>query len=237
MPYKNIRLSVIIPALNEEKYIPYTINGLKNQSFKGFETIVVDGNSKDKTRDIAKRGATVIIQKKKGMSIARNSGAKISKGEVLLFLDADTEPSKDLLALYNNAFKDPNVVAATGPLAPLEKTTRIIRLFYALDSVYLKKLSFFFRRPKISACNFAVRKTVFYKVHGFKNEYATYEGYDLSDRLKNYGKFIYINDAVVKTSIRRVVKWGVISYILFRIVNTVRYDITKKPEENYEIIR
>ena len=55
------KISVIIPALNEEKYIRHSLDGLSHQTFKDFEIIVVDSNSKDRTRQIAKKYAKVIV--------------------------------------------------------------------------------------------------------------------------------------------------------------------------------
>ena len=71
----DVAISVIIPALNEEKYIRYVFEGLRSQTFKDFETIVVDGNSTDRTREIARKYAHVIIDKHTGIGRARNSGA------------------------------------------------------------------------------------------------------------------------------------------------------------------
>ena len=115
-----VKISVIIPALNEEKYILHSLEGLKKQSFKDFEVIVCDGNSTDRTREIAKKYAMVVIEKRKGMAAGRNGGARVAKGDILVFLDADTKPSKDLLKVYSNAFTN-GTVAATGPILPLEK--------------------------------------------------------------------------------------------------------------------
>ncbi|MCL5008620.1 MAG: glycosyltransferase family 2 protein, partial [Candidatus Marsarchaeota archaeon] len=68
------KISVIIPSYNEEKYLNYPLNALHKQTFKDFEIIVVDGNSSDKTRDIAKKhGARIIIEKRKGIGLARNT--------------------------------------------------------------------------------------------------------------------------------------------------------------------
>ena len=68
-------ISVIIPALNEQKYIGNPLGGLKSQTFKDFETIVVDGGSKDRTVSIARKSAKVIVCREKGVSAARNRGA------------------------------------------------------------------------------------------------------------------------------------------------------------------
>src|SRR5271169_140686 len=103
------QFSVIIPALNEEKYINYPISGLKKQSNKDFETIVVDGGSDDKTKEIVGDNAKFIVYMKKGAGAGRNGGAAASNGKILVFIDADTLPSESLLSAYDKAFEDENV--------------------------------------------------------------------------------------------------------------------------------
>ncbi len=234
---QNPEISVIVPAINEERYITKVLDALDMQSFKDFETIVVDGGSSDRTAEIAAKHARVVVQKKRGMSLARNTGASVAIGRVLLFLDADTVPSRDLLRAYENTFADSSVVAATGPLEPLEKTSRFVRFAYALEAVYLTRLSFMLGRPAISACNFAVRKDAFDRVHGFDEKLLTYEGHDLSGRLRAHGRFVYVGGARVKTSVRRVAKWGVRRYVAYRVKNTLRIHLTGKPYSEYDTVR
>jgi len=84
-------LSVIIPTLNEEKYIGRLLTCIRKQCPKSTEIIVSDGSSSDRTVAIAKAcGCRVVVQKRQSPAIQRNAGAAIAKGDVLLFLDADT---------------------------------------------------------------------------------------------------------------------------------------------------
>lgn len=230
-------ISVVIPAINEEHYITEVLDALDRQSFKDFETIVVDGGSSDRTAEIAAKHARVVIQLKRGMSLARNTGSRAARGRILLFLDADTVPSHDLLSAYSKAFSDDRVVAATGPLEPLEKTSLFVRFAYMLEAIYLTRLSFILGRPAISACNFAVRRDAFESVNGFDEKLLTYEGHDLSGRLRAHGRFVYVSGARVKTSVRRVVKWGVRRYVAYRIKNTLRIHLTGKPYSEYDTVR
>ena len=231
-------ISVVIPAINEEKYISNVFEGLGSQTFKDFETIVVDGGSKDKTRDIARKHATIIIEKKRGTGRARNAGADIAKGDILVFIDADTKPSKALLRAYAKAFNNNNIVAATGPILPLEKDSSFaIRFGYGFVTKYILRLAMAFGRPSIVGSNFAVRKEAFEKADGFDVKMLTYEDWDLSNRLKKFGKIAYINEAIVETSTRRVVKWGIVGYTIFYIEDMIRYHLFKKTKSNYKQIR
>ena len=83
-------LSIIIPTKNEEEYLPALLESIKKQTFKDYEVIVADNNSRDKTKKIAKKYRCKIV----GGGLpgkARNIGAKSATGDILLFLDADTE--------------------------------------------------------------------------------------------------------------------------------------------------
>lgn len=229
--------SIIVPALNEEKYIGYVFEGLKRQSFKDFEVIIADGGSTDKTREIAKKnGAKVVIERRRGIARGRNAGARAAKGRILIFLDADTRPSERLVEAYVNNLKG-NVVAATGPILPLEKTKKSIELGYKFVSIFFVKLAIKIGRPTIVGSNFAVRRDVFEKAGGFNDNLITYEDWDLSKRLKKFGKIRYVDDAVVYTSARRIFAWGIRGFFNFHVGNIIRYNLFKKPKEEYEPIR
>lgn len=93
--------SVIIPAYNEELWLASTLQGLNavmcTLPFRG-EVIVTDNNSTDKTAEIARRyGAAIVFEPKNQISRARNAGARLAKGDHLIFLDADTQISIGLL--------------------------------------------------------------------------------------------------------------------------------------------
>lgn len=83
-------ISIIIPAHNEENYIGNTLKSIKNQNFKDYEVIVVCNGCTDNTEKIAKKHTSKVYNLKEGhVSKARNYGAKKSKYNKLIFLDAD----------------------------------------------------------------------------------------------------------------------------------------------------
>ena len=87
---KNVLVSVIVPAYNEEKTLGKCLLSIKNQTYKNIELIVVDDGSTDDTSKIAKKYADVfMVQKHLGPGVARNKAAKIAKGKILVFIDAD----------------------------------------------------------------------------------------------------------------------------------------------------
>lgn len=95
--------SIIIPAYNEENWLADTLSGLEtamSQLHWTGELIVVDNNSTDSTADVAKRfAATLVFEKINQISRARNAGAAVASGRYLIFIDADTHISAELLSM------------------------------------------------------------------------------------------------------------------------------------------
>ncbi len=93
--------SVIIPARNEEKSLPILLRSLREQSFRPYEIIVVDGTSEDRTFEIARREGAIVMPSGPlpagwlGKPWACCQGASVAKGDLLIFLDADTFMEKD----------------------------------------------------------------------------------------------------------------------------------------------
>ncbi|MDE1850582.1 MAG: glycosyltransferase [Candidatus Micrarchaeota archaeon] len=231
------KISVVIPALNEEKYIRYAFEGLRGQSFRDFEVIVSDAGSKDRTREIARKyGARVVIERKRGISSGRNAGARIAKGKILVFIDADTRATRDVLKIYSKALGN-GVVAATGPILPLEKTNLLMQLGYLFVSEIFVKLSIALGMPSIVGSNFAITKKSFDAINGFNENLITYEDWDLSTRVKKLGKIDFLEDAIVYASVRRVKAWGIGHYFTFHVGNMFRYKFFKRSKDSYDPIR
>lgn len=97
------KVSVLIPARNEEKTLPHLLTALEQQTFKPHEIIVIDDQSVDATAQIAQQVGVKVVQTAPlpkgwtGKNWALKTGYTASSGDILIFLDADTEPGKDLL--------------------------------------------------------------------------------------------------------------------------------------------
>jgi glycosyltransferase involved in cell wall biosynthesis len=101
----DMKISVIVPAYNEEKLIPATLAAIQmamtaftERGWVG-ELIVCDNNSTDRTAEIARaNGATVVFELQNQIGRARNKGAEAATGDWLVFVDADSHPSRELFA-------------------------------------------------------------------------------------------------------------------------------------------
>lgn len=110
------KISVIVSALNEEKLIEQALLSIHNQNIirdnpQAFEIItVVDERTTDRTAEIARRYSEVIASPPGKLS-AKNCGAMAATGDLLFFIDADTDPPPNLLNLMLRHFNNPDVVA------------------------------------------------------------------------------------------------------------------------------
>ena len=83
-------ISVVIPALDEERALPVTLAAVAAQVPAAAEVIVVDGGSRDATQAIARTAGARVIEAPRGRACQMNLGARSARGEWLLFLHADT---------------------------------------------------------------------------------------------------------------------------------------------------
>jgi glycosyltransferase involved in cell wall biosynthesis len=94
-----VRLSVVIPALNEERHLAQLLSDIRQQSLRPEEVIVVDAGSRDATVSIAKSSCTAVLHGEPPVARGRNLGGYSAKGDLVFFLDADTR-------LPQNFFED-----------------------------------------------------------------------------------------------------------------------------------
>ncbi len=237
-----VKISVVIPVYNEEKYIKETLESVKSQDFKDIEVILADNGSTDGTLQIARKvypKIRVVVDTRLGfVGGLSNRGADLAGGELILFIDGDTSVTKDLMQAYYDYFvANPDVVAATGPIIPRERTTLGIRIGFKLVSVGLMRFFMLLGKPSIISSNLMVRAEAFRKVHGFNGNMKTYYDWDLSRRMKEVGRLAFVSGAVARTSVRRVKKWGMLRYFAYHASNVIVYNLFHRPRDDYEIIR
>lgn len=190
-------ISIVIPTLNEEKYLPYLLDSIKKQSFKDYEIIVSDYNSIDKTKEIARKYGCIIV--KGGLpGKGRNNGAKIAKHD-LLFLDADTTLPDNFLEKFVTNSQNFDLTSCKVIAKP---NNYLIKLFYAAKN-FLNK-NFFIRRTS-GQCIF-IKKELFNRINGYDESLYLAEEHDLVQRAK--GKYKFFSDLFVYNSPRRFKKYG-----------------------------
>ena len=231
---KPLSISVVIPAFNEEKYIESCLKSVKGQSYKPCEIIVCDGNSNDRTRQIAKKHATkVIIEKKRSAAAERQKAADMAKGEIIAFIDSDTVAEKDWLRKMAEEFK-PGVVAVYGRVL-MRDGSKVDNVLAALFTPYIR-FTDLIGKPAVAGMNMAVRKDAFKRIKGFNLKLKTAEDIDLFNRIKRHGKIRYA-DAVTYTSARRLKHWGYKKFFFFHAANLIRYTLTGRSQQEYEDVR
>jgi len=200
-------LSCIVITLNEEKHLPLLLKSLKKQTYKNFEIIVADANSKDKTRQIAKKYGCKVTQGG-NYSVGRNNGAKIAKGKYLLFLDADCSLPSDFLEINMKEFKKSKKGTGTVEAKPLSDNyfDKIFFKLYDFWSRMMSKIS-----PHCIGCGIFVTTKTFKKVKGFDEKIVFAENHDFARRAKKYGFIILPRH--MYTSVRRMDKDGRFKFI------------------------
>lgn len=199
-------ISVVIPAYNEEKYLSACLEAFKYQTFKNYEIIVIDNNSKDKTAEIAKKyGARVVREKVQGMIPARERGFREANSEIIARTDADTIVTPDWLEIIYSSFKkNPKVVAVTGPLL---STSRKItnKNFMEISYFYSVKLGMMISKHIfLIGPNMGIRKSAWQKIRVNTDDTKVHEDVDLSHHLSKIGKIIFNKKLKVYYSLRRV---------------------------------
>lgn len=98
MSKKNLVVSVIVPTYNSEKFLEECLQSISDQSYKNIEIIVVDNNSKDNTKKIAKKFTDKVFNKGPERSAQRNFGVKNSQGQYVAIIDSDMNLEKNVIA-------------------------------------------------------------------------------------------------------------------------------------------
>jgi rSAM/selenodomain-associated transferase 2 len=188
-----IRISIIIPVLNEERSIAATLAGL--QPLVPYELMVVDGGSTDRTRDICESFGVTVISASLGRGRQMNAGARRATGDVLLFVHADTRLPPSAFDDIRAALGSPAYVGGRFDLE-LDGEHWMLRVIGAMISLRS-------RLTKVATGDQAifVRRDVFNQIGGYP-DIALMEDIALSRALKRMGKVACLRSRVV-TSARR----------------------------------
>ena len=213
-----MKISVIIPALNEARGILSCLNSVRTQPGE-FELIVADGGSVDGTIEVVWPHAKV-IRGRQGRAVQMNSGARQATGDVLLFLHADSCLPPHAFPLLERALADPRIAGGTFMLR--FDSPRLLLRFIAFFT------RFEFRYFHYGDQGIFVRRSVFEKLNGFA-EIAIMEDIDFLRRLHRTGRVTLLNQPIT-TSARRFLERGVVRQQLMNIILVIFYLLGARPE-------
>ena len=210
-----MKLSIIIPALNEESVIGHSVQYLKQHMLVPHEIIVSDGRSRDRTVEVAKQYADKVVVfsgEKHTPARGRNDGARVASGEFFLFLDADSflpEPEKLFASCFTRFERDPELMGITLPQrARPEVETWGDRISFGIVNFFGRFLNNVLHRGEGAGKFMMVRRSAYEKVSGFREDLVTREDGDFFFRLSRIGK-TYLDPAFfVYHGARRAHKLG-----------------------------
>ncbi|MGB3401873.1 MAG: TIGR04283 family arsenosugar biosynthesis glycosyltransferase [Microcoleaceae cyanobacterium] len=210
-----LRVSIIIPTLNEASCLPRTLRYLRLLNPQPQEIIVVDSQSEDETVSIAlAAGIEVVSCPTRRRSVQMNYGAKIATGDVFCFVHADTLVPDDLISIIRQTLNYSNIVGG-GFISVMmgTQTTRWGTSLHNLLKTYYAPLLF---RPHLFLRGLRVlfgdqvifcRRLGFWDCGGFDPNLPIMEDADLCLKLVQYGR-IHLVNRMVYTSDRRLLRWG-----------------------------
>lgn len=185
----DIKISVIIPAYNEEKLLPSVIAAIKANDFPtdNFEIIVIDNGSTDRTAEIAQEEGVILVEsERRFVGAARNLGARQARGEFLAFLDADCLPSRNWLEEGLRSLTQEHCVTGEQCEAP-DQAAWLEKSWFSQ-----KKLG---RRqsPHINSANLFISRSFFNDLGGFDESLSSGEDYELCSRASSLVRIIADN--------------------------------------------
>lgn len=206
MGKREIDVSVIVPAFNEEKYLEPCLKSIAAQKTRmNFELIVSDGGSTDGTARVARKYADeVVVCKKRGIWIGRNTGARKAKGKVFVFVDADTRIPPNYLDAVHAILGDKRIAGVSCAFR-FDEESRSLKVIEELSNKYLI-LKGSMGRGEILGFNNAVRAETFWRVGGFPDR--PLEDGALAKELWKVGSVVFLPEPRVVTSSRRMKKGG-----------------------------
>lgn len=175
-------LSIIIPAYNEEKYLPKLLESIALQDFNGkLEIIIVDGDSEDNTIHVAKiflknfNDVSILALRKRGIGYQRNKGAEKAKYKYLLFLDSDMILPRHFLNRFLRRIDTRGQFIATSNTWFAEKD--LLTYFFGIF-MYPSFLFIFLREKVVPGFLLLTTKENHKKIHGFREDLKIAEDVD-----------------------------------------------------------
>lgn len=237
---EDMRLSFVIPAYNEEHYLPDCLESILNQigdRSQLAEIIVVNNASSDNTREVALRypGVRVVDEPRKGLTHARQAGFAASTGSLVANVDADCRLTPGWVSQVLAAFNaSPTLAALSGPFVYYDLTLRqrfLVRVFYANAYVV-----YFFNRyilrvgSMVQGGNFVLSRAALTAIGGFNLDISFYgEDTDIARRVNAVGEVRFALSLKMFSSARRLKREGILTMAVRYSINYFWTIFFKRP--------
>lgn len=232
-----MKISVIVPAFNEEKLIAESLRSI-HSAFPAFATlgwqtelIVCDNNSTDATARLAREaGATVVFEPINQIGRARNTGARAASGDWLVFIDADSQPSPALFGDVAQAIQSGRCLAG-GSTVRMEDDSRLARWGMKVWNGISRSLTY------LAGSFIFCEAKAFREIGGFNEKLYASEEIDLTHRLKKLAsqsrrKIIILHRHPLTTSARKLHLYTLREYLVFLARTVFRFgQPLKDPKE------
>jgi len=224
-----LRVSVVIPAYNEEAVLPATLRAALAQNHADFEVIVVDNASSDRTSEVARQfaGVKLVREERKGILFAREAGRRAATGDIIAHLDADCLPPPSWLATGAACFARPGVVAVSGPcdfhdgsFAFRWVSLLVQKTIYLLTNLVIQHV--LRSGAVLIGGNTMIRASALASIGGYDTTISFYgEDTDTAKRLSKTGSIRFVPGFVMKTSARRFKDMGVARVLYLYLMNFI----------------
>jgi glycosyltransferase involved in cell wall biosynthesis len=217
-----VRVSIVIPALNEERHLGQLLSDLQRQSQRPDEVIVVDAGSNDATIRTAKHSSTTVLRSEPPVARGRNLGGYRATGDLIFFLDADTRLPKTFFEDFVCEVERRGLDIACPRYLPHDSTPTI-RAIHAFWGTVLKV----FERTLPSGAGhcIALRSELFQESRGFDPS-LKFDDVELVRRLSKGRRFGYVGTSVF-VSDRRYRKEGVLRTFLLHLLMAPAFALGK----------
>lgn len=225
-----MKLSFIIPTLNEEKLLAQLLEILDNPNLRNkydYEIIISDGGSTDKTIQIAEKFADKVIvhnsNKTQNIAMGRNIGGFAAKGDVLIFYNGDILP-EDINEVFDSIeekFINSEYLAMTCCVDVFPKE----QIF--MDVIFQNFYNYYFHLLNIIGLGMGrgechiIRKNVFHEFNGYNENLAAGEDFDLYRRIRKKGKILFARNLKVYESPRRYREFGHFRIFFTWLINSI----------------
>ena len=207
-----MKISLVIPAYNEEKYISGCLASVAEHGVEFHEVIVIDNASTDRTAEVAGSfaGVRVVYEPAKGLTRARQRGLEEADGDIIAFFDADTRMPAGWMAQATTMLADPKVVCISGPYRYYDGPwlrNQIVHFLWWISYAPMYRIV----GHMVAGANFAARKDALYACGGFDRNIEFHgEDTDLSRRIAKHGKVIFRMSFYIYSSSRRYDAEGIV---------------------------